>query len=167
MSEQVPEIDIIPGLEMGTYRISARSSKDSVATTAQGLLEIAAWVEQHWDQLRKEAGQEITRYRVILRKSSVVRADRPNTNTIEMPIDAIDAPEAASRALLQYGARQMKFVIVMSAPREETFYNVILQPDHSITFERYSDDLRPQPPLVPPFDPDQSRDFNSYKAPTN
>ncbi len=167
MSEQVSEIEITAGLEAGTYRISTQYSKDSVSTTAQGMLDIADWVEQRRDQLRKEVGQEFTHYRVVLIKSSVVRADRPNTNTVEMPIDATNAQEAASRALLQRGARQMKFVIVMSAPKEETFYNVTLQPDHSITFETYSDDLRPQPPLVPPFDPDKSRDFNSYKQPTD
>ena len=38
-----------------SYQIFTMWSKDSTATTAQGLLNLAAWVEQHHTQLEQEA----------------------------------------------------------------------------------------------------------------
>ncbi|MBA2677544.1 MAG: hypothetical protein H0U76_04000 [Ktedonobacteraceae bacterium] len=156
MNDDEPRIDITVGPEAGVYRIFTLYAKDSVAATAHDLLDIAAWVEHHRDQLRKEAGQEITRYRVELRKSNVVRVG----SIVELPVDAVNAQEAASRALVQYGARLMAFVTVRSAPKEELFHNVELHPDHSITFDWYREYPRPQPPFAPPFDPDTPRSAN-------
>ena len=43
----------------GVYRIaSLYSSKDSVAVTSQGLLELAAWIEANKATLEKEAARE-------------------------------------------------------------------------------------------------------------
>src|SRR5689334_16632184 len=123
MSEHIPEIDITAGPGEGSYNIFALYSKDSVTTTAQGLLEIAAYVELHRNQLRKEAGQEITRYRVALHKSRVTPL---GSTTPEAPIDAIDAQEAARLAMLLYGARRMALVSVVSAGREDDFEDVEL-----------------------------------------
>ena len=156
MHNQQSNIEITTGAEAGIYKITDPDSKKSVITTSRGMLDIAAWVEQHRVQLRKEAGQDITRYRVELRKSSVI----PVGSQIEVVVDAADPQEAASRALLQYGAQRMVFVVVMSSSKKTTFYNVELQSDHSFTFESYSEDLQPQPPFAPPFDPDKPSSIN-------
>ena len=151
MTEEFPEIKITDGPVSGFYNIFALASKDTVTTTAQGLLAIARWVELHRDELRKESGQEIIQYRVELWKSKVVRS----SSIVDFPVDAINAQEAVSRALRQYGAKEMKIVFVTSAAKKETFYNVELQDDGSITFSSSQEDLRPQPPFAPPFDPQQ------------
>jgi hypothetical protein len=143
MSEQGSEIQITEGLGAGTYNVFASYSKDSITTTARGLLEIAAYVEQHRNQLTREAGQLLTSYSVRLYPSRVT----PVGSIPEFSIDAVDAQEAMGRALAQHGARQMKIVVVTSTAKEERFEDVELQQNHSVTFRHAEERLRPQSPL--------------------
>lgn len=142
VSEQPAEITIAAAPDPGTYTIFGLSSKETATTTAQDLLDIAAWVEQHRDQLRKEAGQELTSYRVQLHISRI----RPvNSPLPEYSFEAANAQEAAGRALFHHGARQMKIVVVISAAKEEGYADVELQQDRSITFGSTWEKLLPQP----------------------
>jgi hypothetical protein len=141
-NEHEPEINITANPDAGTYTLFARSSNDPTETTAQRLLNIAAWVEQHRDQLRKDAGQELLDYRVKLYASRV----RPLGSTVpELSIEALNAQEAVGRALLNSGVQEMKVVVVISSVKEESFSDVKLQADQSITFAQHEERWQPQP----------------------
>ena len=51
------KIDICNERE-GVYRIVSLYSRDSIAVTSQGLLELAAWIEANKATLEKEAAKE-------------------------------------------------------------------------------------------------------------
>lgn len=141
--QREPEITITSGAVPGTYNLSVPSSIASLEINAQGLLDIATWVEHHRTQLRKEVGQDVISYHLEFRTSRVTRADRTNPTYL---IHAVSAQEAIGYALRQHGARMMKIVIVDDTVKEELFSDVELQDDGSIAFVEHHEKPLPQPP---------------------
>lgn len=143
-TEYIPDVDIaaVPGTH--TYRIFARSTQDPVVTTAQELLDIATWVEQHLDQLKHEVKQENVLYSVRLEPSRVMRL---GSTPPEISIEATNAQEAVKLALLHVGLQRMKVVTVRGMSKEERFDDVELQLDHSLTFSQHFETARPAAPL--------------------
>jgi hypothetical protein len=140
-NEDETQIDITASANVGNYTLRTHSSMDAIEISARVLLDIAAWIELHRDQLRKDTGQELFPYRVKLYGSRVI----PLGSIVpELSVEAINAQEAAGQALQNYGVQQMKIVVVTSADKEESFSDVELQADQSILFTQHEERLKPQ-----------------------
>ena len=57
MSQEFPNIEVTP-VGNSMYRLFSLYDKESVAITAQGLLELATWIEANRETLGAEARQE-------------------------------------------------------------------------------------------------------------
>jgi len=57
MSQEFPNIEVTP-VGNSMYRLFSLYDKESVAITAQGLLELATWIAENRETLEAEAQQE-------------------------------------------------------------------------------------------------------------
>ncbi len=57
MNQEFPTIEVTP-VSKGVYRVFSLFEKESIAFTAQALLELAAWIAAHTEKLEAEAKQE-------------------------------------------------------------------------------------------------------------
>jgi hypothetical protein len=57
MNQEFPTIAVTP-VSNGVYRVFSLYEKESVALTAQGLLELAAWIAANRETLEAEVKQE-------------------------------------------------------------------------------------------------------------
>ncbi len=57
MSRELPNIEVT-AVGNGVYRVFSLFDKESIAITAQGLLELATWIEANRETLGAEARQE-------------------------------------------------------------------------------------------------------------
>jgi hypothetical protein len=61
MNQEFPTIEVT-AVGNGVYRLFSSFDKDSVALTAQGLVELAIWIAANTERLELEAEQEAAQY---------------------------------------------------------------------------------------------------------
>jgi len=61
MNDRDHDITVSEGPGMGTYNVWSGYDLETVAFTAQGLLNLAQWIEEHQDQLEQEAKERAQR----------------------------------------------------------------------------------------------------------